>query len=105
MGSSVERTYQLGVRYLVMATDPKAGGYDSMYGEHGRFEDNSCTGTQPYVAQLARFRPSPHLPLPNKTEVEASSDGPIGTWVLVLGGLALCAVGAGALRRRHRSAA
>ena len=85
MHSSVERSYRQGARYLVMATDPEAGGYDSMYDSNSRFEDNACSGTRPYVAALERYRPNPHPPLPAATTVISQSDGvPAAAIVLVV---------------------
>src|SRR5699024_10709686 len=55
--SSVDRTYELGVRYLVFAYDPTSHGYLPTWGTSG-FEDNNCSGTQPYSSSLDTFRPA-----------------------------------------------
>ena len=57
--SSVDRTYVVGTRYLIFASDPKAHRWVPSWGSDGRFEDNNCSESQPYVAAtLDRFRPT-----------------------------------------------
>lgn len=90
-GTSVDRTYERGARYLVMATDPEAGGYDSLYGSTSRFEDNACSGTRPYVAALSRFRPAnaPGTPPVTATDAVATGKGPWSGPALVIVGIAI----------------
>jgi hypothetical protein len=72
--SSVDRTYVLGIRYLVFASDPKAHGWVASWGSDGRFEDNNCSATQPYVAaKLDRFRPPNARRMPGEVAREAPS--------------------------------
>ncbi len=55
--TSVDRTYVSGTRYLVFARDPGAHGLSRAWGDDGRWEDGACSATQPYTADLDRFRP------------------------------------------------
>jgi hypothetical protein len=55
--TSVDRTFQSGARYLVFAYDPATHGYPTMWGVDSRYEDNSCSATQPYTDDLAQYRP------------------------------------------------
>lgn len=55
--TSVDRTYAAGTRYLVFARDPGARGLSRAWGDDGRWEDGACSATQPYTADLDRFRP------------------------------------------------
>ncbi|GAC1600995.1 MAG: hypothetical protein NVS3B21_28390 [Acidimicrobiales bacterium] len=55
MATSVDRTYEVGRRYLVFAQEPAAHGAPGTFG--GRYEDNNCSSTQPWNENLAQFRP------------------------------------------------
>lgn len=54
--TSVDRTYQLGTRYLVFARAVSSG--DRSYGPGALWSDNACSATQPYTAGLDQFRPA-----------------------------------------------
>jgi hypothetical protein len=48
IATSVDRTFELGVRYLVVPYDVS----------HDVLADSSCSATQPYASDLDRFRPA-----------------------------------------------
>jgi hypothetical protein len=54
--TSVDRTYEIGTRYLLFVHEPSAHGYSPTFG--GRYEDNSCSDTRPYTNDLAALRPT-----------------------------------------------
>ena len=66
-GSSVDRSFEPGGRYLLFAYDPAVHGYSPVWGPDGRFEDNACSATQIYTDDLAQFRPA------TAKKIEASS--------------------------------
>lgn len=98
VATSVDRTYEFGVQYLVVS-----------HGSDGSaLADNSCSNTQPYTDELDQYRPaSAHVPepLPPTVQVETADEG-LNVWLLV--GLAVAAVGvvgaitAIAVRRRRQ---
>ncbi|MEO7555803.1 MAG: hypothetical protein ABIV94_04265 [Acidimicrobiales bacterium] len=53
--TSVDRTYEIGVRYLIVAFEPAAHGSPGAIG--GRYEDNACSATQPWSDALKTLRP------------------------------------------------
>ncbi|MFN2502919.1 MAG: hypothetical protein ABR540_01570 [Acidimicrobiales bacterium] len=63
--TSVDRTYQLGTRYLVFARAVSSG--DRSYGARALWSDNACSATQPYTAGLDQFRPERAAPLDERT--------------------------------------
>lgn len=69
--TSVDRTYEAGVRYLVAA-----------YVVEGRLTDNACTATQPWSEELAAFRPAEV-----RVPTQSAGDGTGGIPLPVLGGL------------------
>jgi hypothetical protein len=91
--SSVDRTYQPGVRYLFV-----------LYSADQPLQDNSCTGTQPYTPDLAALAPLNARPGPEATPLDAIQNfaGQHG-WVVALIAIALVtAVAATILNRRRR---
>lgn len=54
--TSVDRTYELGQRYLLFGFEPAAHGARATFG--ARIEDNRCSLTQPYHDELAADRPA-----------------------------------------------
>lgn len=107
-GSSVDRTYEVGVRYLIVAYEPEAHGYPNVFG--GRYEDNNCSVTQPWTDTLAVFRPSsarvsvpPPVSSPTAPTGDKQSDNSITVW-LVVGGVTLLAASSGVwwFRRRRQ---
>lgn len=58
-GSSVDRTYEAGRRYLVFAFDStRSASGGSMYGSGARWADSTCSSTQPYTSDLTQYRPA-----------------------------------------------
>ena len=53
--TSVDRTYTVGTRYLFFIFEPVAHGSPGTFG--ARYEDNNCTDTRPYTADLDSLRP------------------------------------------------
>ena len=53
--TSVDRTYTVGTRYLFFIFEPVAHGSPGTFG--ARYEDNDCTDTRPYTADLDSLRP------------------------------------------------
>jgi hypothetical protein len=116
--SSVDRTYVLGTRYLLFARDPKAHGSVAIWGSDGRFEDNNCSATQPYVAAtLDRFRPTnarrvpgerareaPPVPRPAPSASRPARDNREWLPMLWLAGAAAVALGAVVVVRRRSAA-
>jgi hypothetical protein len=92
VGTSVDRTYEIGVRYLVVPL--RASG--------DVFQDNSCSSTQPFTSKLDRFRPtsaSPPIFGPKPAPAAGLPDESNGGWswsVIVLIAAALAAVGTAA---------
>lgn len=112
VATSVDRSYELGVRYLVMARDPQAAGFQRLYGSSNRYEDNSCSATRPYVTALGRFRPKSRLPRPAAPAPVAApvatpgrSDDPAWLAFAVVGGVLAAAVAALVILRRRRASA
>lgn len=56
MATSVDRTYEVGGRYLLFAREPAAHGDPATFG--GRYEDSGCSTTQAWTDALAQFRPA-----------------------------------------------
>jgi len=108
-GTSVDRTYEVGVRYLIVAYNPEAHGYPSVFG--GRYEDNSCSVTQPWTDGLTTFRPAAAKvfapPPPTATGVAPAepkqSDSATSWWIAVCAAAVLIALTAlwWLRRRRH----
>ncbi len=63
--TSVDRTYQVGQRYLLFASEPAAHGNAAIFG--GRYEDNSCSTTQIWDPALAQYRPATAVTAPAST--------------------------------------
>ena len=112
-GSSVDRTYEVGVRYLIVAYEPGAHGYPSVFG--GRYEDNNCSVTQPWTDTLAVFRPATAKVIAPPSTSTGTSTGPavleqstgsIAAWI-VAACVVMVVMGLSALwwRRRRRPAA
>ena len=110
--TSVDRSYQVGRRYLLFVTEPAAHGSQGTFG--GAFEDNSCSATQPFTPDLARFRPlsatsvlpsaapstsvrptpgPPHTGAPRRLQHRSSQVW----WIVILGGVGALVLAAGAL--------
>lgn len=117
-GSSVDRTFDAGARYLVFAYDPGAHGYVRMWGEDSRFEDNICSATTLYAPTFDQFRPGtarrvesvPSGSTTTSASIAPSSESSYGdiprNIALAVGAVAVMAV-AGAARsfaRRSRAA-
>lgn len=108
-GSSIERTYQAGGRYLVFAFDATKGAAgESLYGSD-RWADSNCSSTQPYTSDLTRYRPasatggaSPtSVGIPSSSVVEGGRIDPLV--LLALAGTAAALVFVVlAIRRRNR---
>lgn len=56
MATSVDRTYEVGGRYLLFAREPAAHGDTPTFG--GRYEDSGCSTTQAWSDALAQYRPA-----------------------------------------------
>jgi hypothetical protein len=54
--TSVDRTYQVGTRYLFFIFEPAVHNSPGTFG--ARYEDNGCTDTRPYTAALDSLRPA-----------------------------------------------
>ena len=70
--TDVDRTYQVGIRYLVFAFEPATHGSSGTFG--GRYEDTSCSATQPWTESLTQFRPTTATITPPPT---TSSSAPL----------------------------
>jgi hypothetical protein len=110
--TSVDRTYEVGRRYLIFAFEPAA--HDSTGSFGARYEDNSCSNTQLWNASLIRYRPSSAanppqaapLPTSGLPAAPASSDPETVWWLVVaVGGAAVLAGGAILAGRRRRGRA
>lgn len=93
IATSVDRTYELGTRYLVVAHGADA---DS-------FLDSACSVTQPFTADLDQYRPEgAHVPPTDPPPQEAKGTGAwlwiVGVTVIAGGGVVAVAL----LRRRNR---
>lgn len=53
--TSVDRSYNVGTRYLFFIFEPAAHGSPGTFG--ARYEDNNCSDTRPYTADLDSLRP------------------------------------------------
>ena len=113
-GTSVDRTYIVGQRYLFFIWEPALHGNAGTFG--ARYEDNVCTDTRPFTADLEQLRPAsarrtsaPSTSPPNSsssttTTAAPSSQDSNGTLVaFVIAGLLVCAalVAVGWSRRRR----
>jgi hypothetical protein len=107
--TSVDRTYEVGRRYLIFAFEPAA--HDSTGSFGARYEDNDCSDTQPWNASLIRYRPAAAAnprkaaPRPNSAlpAAPARSDRDTMPWLVVgVGGAAVLAGGGVLVRRRRR---
>lgn len=54
--TSVDRTYEVGARYLLFVREAHAHGEAATFG--GRYEDNACSTTQRWTETLAQYRPA-----------------------------------------------
>lgn len=93
--SSVDRSFEVGERYLVL---PHADG--------ARLRDNSCSATQPWTDELAAFRPvdARTVEADAGPSVDGSPSGggdgiPMGLAVLAAGILLVGGIGAAVIRR------
>lgn len=90
-GTSVDRTWQPGQRYLVF---PRA--------EDGRFVDDICTSTRPWTDDLADARPADAREVPAGGDLDDVATATSTPWIVV--GITVLAVGAAtavvAARRR-----
>ena len=109
--TSVDRTYRVGVRYLLLAFEPAAHGSPGTFG--GRYEDTACSATQPWDDSLARFRPSTAAIVAASTTSPPRSSSPVtdsasrrnGVWKIVVGAaIAGAALTGTVLWRRARRA-
>jgi len=98
--SSIDRTYELGTRYLVLAYEPGAHGSADLF--DSRFQDNRCSRTQPYLSTLKRFRPdtAPTRP-PAVVATDSTADSGLGPVVLAGGLISVAALVAWPLSRRR----
>ncbi len=71
--TSVDRTYQSGTQYLFV---PTSGGPD-------RFQDNTCTATQPFAASLSGLRPG-NAPGPPAATHPPLSEDPGQGWLIAI---------------------
>jgi hypothetical protein len=69
--TTVDRTYDIGARYLILAFEPAAHGSPGTFGGH--YEDNACSGTQPWSDKLAEFRPATVTTVPPATSSASSA--------------------------------
>ena len=112
-GTSVDRTFVVGQRYLFFILEPALHGGSGTFG--ARYEDNGCTDTRPYTSDLDQLRPasarrtaapstSPPSSQPSTPAAPRSDDGNTAVVVLAIAALAVCgALAAIAWRvRRHR---
>jgi hypothetical protein len=96
--TSVDRTYEQGVRYLVVPFGAKGG----------VLTDNACSSTQPYTAQLASHAPSGAAPPESATSALAptsSDEDDAEPWqfaLVTLGMVALLALALMIARRARR---
>ena len=106
--TTVDRTYEVGKRYLLFAYEPAAHGYPSTFG--GRYEDNSCSDTQPWTSALRKYRPAGARTIHHETRStqpspslqragKAAHDG--RPWIVVVA-LALAFAGIISVVVRHR---
>lgn len=54
--TTVDRTYEVGTRYLFFIFEPAAHNSPGTFG--ARYEDNNCSDTRPYTAELDYLRPA-----------------------------------------------
>ena len=112
-GTSVDRTYVVGQRYLFFILMPGVHGNAGTFG--ARYEDNVCTDTRPYTGDLEQLRPASarRIAAPTTSSPESSSSTTAspssrdskGTLIaFVVGGVLVCAaLAAGGWRLRHRA--
>lgn len=78
--TSNDRTYAVGKRYLVFASDLSLRrGAEADFGEGARWVDGACSATRPHDSSLNRFRPAGARPVSSET----TSDGSVGTAIIV----------------------
>lgn len=77
MATSVDRTYEVGGRYLLFVREPGAHGETATFG--GDYEDSGCSTTQAWSEALAQYRPSDATMLSGgaDTRQPATSDAPL----------------------------
>ena len=92
--TSVDRTYEVGRRYLLFAREPAAHGNPAIFG--GRYEDNDCSSTQLWTDSLVQYRPAtasvvgkragnaPPVPTSPPAAAGASHGSTVGWWLLVV---------------------
>jgi hypothetical protein len=112
-GTSVDRTYLVGQRYLFFILEPGLHGNAGTFG--ARYEDNGCSDTRPYTADLEQLRPasarrisapstSPPDSSSSTTAAPVSHDGNGPLVAFVIAGLLICsALAAVGWRRRRRA--
>ena len=89
--SSIDRTYRAGERDIFV-----------LFSDGSPYQDNSCSATQPYTAEIAAFAPADARPPAPVTPVEQVQNWLIQYWLPV--GVALVVIAATAfigLRRRR----
>ena len=91
MATSVDRTYRVGGRYLIVAMEPSAHGGPGTFG--GRIEDTACSATQLWQDALAALRPSDARvaattttvsPTPSTGATSATGGSSTGWWIAVV---------------------
>ena len=109
--TSVDRTYTVGTRYLLFASEPAAHASPGTFG--GRYEDNDCSPTQPWNESLSALRPAtatiittPAAPLASTPpQATSASDHTTRRWllatVLAVATIAAAAMTLSRVRRRR----
>jgi hypothetical protein len=98
--TSNDRTYVVGERYLVFASDlSRRPGAAVDYGEGARWVDSACSATRPYEPSLDRFRPTGAGPVSSESGRSLGTAVSVGAVVFLAAGVVLAVV----LRRRSRA--
>jgi hypothetical protein len=106
--TSVDRTFTVGERYLLVAREPAAHGEPSTFG--GRYEDTQCSSTRRWTEALARYRPATatvtrdqHATGLRPSPADPVPDPPSSPrlWLLGMTAFAACVVAARILGIRH----
>ena len=110
MATSIDRTWTKGERYLVIALEPAAHGYEPTFG--GRYESNGCMATRPFSDDPAANRPTdaPGAPsstlapsAPSASSASAASSVTLPSIAVASGALVLAGLGTAWMWRRRRA--
>lgn len=112
--TSVDRSYDVGTRYLVVAERVPDGDVASDYGPGAEWIDDACSATQAYTTSVDRFRPAELRGLFGSGTAQAANREPVlpdttiegdgvGVAILVVGATVALTYAYVSLRRQART--